>query len=198
MEVFLHNIQNLRQLKFIRDEENTFVTFEDWINFLRSQSSNGNTIRRSNILKEFRNHRNGLIERDGKLFVTISSLLRYVANHCENLEICDKILSDVIFCVLKKEPVPETRATLNVYEQVAKLNTLSWSNSLLQTVSINNSRTLYTDYKHCFSDEEWKKICLFEHHFVRSYPDYLTFEEELKKKEQFLCEIIQLQKIAKN
>ena len=43
-----------------------------------------------------------------------------------------------------------------------------------------------------------EKICLFEHHFVRSYPDYLTFEEELKKKEQFLCEIIQLQKIAKN
>jgi hypothetical protein len=43
-------------------------------------------------------------------------------------------------------------------------------NYLLQNLSFDSQiETLYTDYKNDYSEDQWKKICLFEHHFSKKF-----------------------------
>lgn len=136
-------------------------------------------------------------EFEGKVWITLTSLIRYIANHAENLEICGKIVRYIIQCIVKSDPVPQC-SILVIYQRIAKLNSVVWSDTLLETVQIGDSRTLYTNYKSCFSEKEWKKICLFEHHYLRNYPEYYTYEEELRKKETYLNKLIDAGKFAEN
>jgi hypothetical protein len=48
--------------------------------------------------------------------------------------------------------------------------------------------TLYTDYKPEFDTLDWKKICIFEHHFSRSsfYSDSDSYEKIVQQKASFL------------
>jgi len=52
-------------------------------------------IKKFNIQKEFKAHKNGLREINGRLTVSMRSVLKYFFNHSESLYICQKVVDQI-------------------------------------------------------------------------------------------------------
>ncbi len=86
---------------------------------------------------------------------------------------------------------------LDIYQQIAKYDSNIWCEEILKDVNVTESRTLYTDYQSIFTETEWKKICIFEHHFAKDAVTYLSYEEKIRQKQSYLKHLIQIKSIAK-
>jgi hypothetical protein len=79
----------------------------------------------------------------------------------------------------------------DVYNSVVKAEyrKLEIENYLLQNLSFDSQiETLYTDYKNYYSEDQRKKICLFEHHFSKSllYIQTESYENIIHQRRTFL------------
>ena len=107
-------------------------------------------IKKINIQKEFRAHKNGLKEINGRLTVSMRSVLKYFFNHSESLYICQKgsgpnrkeMLLEKCFIWKDKD----------IYSTIVKTvyRNSSIEQHILENLQIDESEieTLYADYKH--------------------------------------------------
>ena len=90
------------------------------------------------------------------------AVFKYIFHHTDDYAICH----DLAECLISRDisPTPVTTA-FDLYCRIAEKNSL---NELLSSIGLDfnlKDQTLLIEYKNDFSDRQWAKICLFEHHF---------------------------------
>ncbi|CAG2231048.1 unnamed protein product [Mytilus edulis] len=187
------SIPSLSSLPIHHDEndiENKWVLLEDFLLFLRNQhrpTDKIKDIKKSNVQKEFKGHFNGLKEVDGHFRISVRSVLRYCFHHTEQLYICQKVVHQIEKKCFGKNTSSELTIK-DIYVRVVKTfyRSEDIENHSLQTLEIDDSQidTLFNNYKDDFNHFEWKKICLFEHHFGKSnyYHDSDNYEKLVEQK----------------
>jgi DNA-binding ferritin-like protein (Dps family) len=80
------------------DSERKWTLLDDFLSFLRKHHRPSDALReikKFNIQKEFKAHKNGLKEINGQLTVNMRSVLKYFFNHSESLYICQKVVEQI-------------------------------------------------------------------------------------------------------
>ena len=111
---------------------------------------------------------------EGNKDVSVSSFFRFIYNHIDDFAVCRQISKELEKCVMKKLTVETSCATsihecyLAVRKETIKLPVFE---SVLSKVSFDGIRipTLQEEYSIHFSQDDWKRICLFEYHFGQEY-----------------------------
>ena len=113
MEFQITTNSYLKSLTFINDNDKVFILLKDWVKFLQQhRKDNEQIIRKSNIIKVIRNYSDGLSEVSGQPAISITSLIRYISNHYDRFEICQKIFQEIIQCILRNPLSSETDSTV--------------------------------------------------------------------------------------
>ena len=119
--------------------------------------------------------------------VSVTEILRYCFNHCNDYDACKEIVRVVENAALYSRTSTDTQyvtSSFDLYKLIAKSHFQNFNN-FLQQPELDESLipTLVTDHKGLFSDSEWKKIIWFEFHFAKDIHDEeLSYEELLELK----------------
>ncbi|CAC5421501.1 SLC9A8 [Mytilus coruscus] len=148
-------------------------------------------IKRFNILKEFKGHKFGVLEKESEPYINVTSFLRYIFNHCDQLQICSEIVLQIQSKLTQKRDEFCLQNTQDLYKDV-----------VYNEISIDEDKisSLHKQYKYNFTKDEWIKICLFETHFLLEFEEaeYAEFEEQLAAKYIFLQNIEAVKEITKS
>ena len=168
----------LTNLHIYPDEENegSWISVEDFLKFLRQHHTSQDVIKeikKSNVVKEFNGHRNGVKMINDSLSVSLNSSLRYIFHHADQLGICREVTDQVLSVLLGTSR--DCAAVSSIKELYCAIAKTSVKKPHIEAVLLQNVEfkedipTLYEDYKADFSPLDWKKICVFEHHFSRQH-----------------------------
>lgn len=192
-------LPKLLRLPFRTDiGDGQWIELDEFISFLRqyhSPSDKIKKVKRSNIISEFKTHQVSLKEKDGILYITITSVLRYIFHHYDQQAICRECVHEI----QQKISSEKTQAPCTVEEIYKRITNLAFRSSVIenhifQNIDINETDipSLYIQYKTDFSNVEWTKICYFEFHFCKRLEDLpVNYEYEylIKKRLEFINEI---------
>ena len=73
------------------------VSIDELFKFMKSHSRDRDRLqapRRNNMQTEVRRYRNGIIEKDNQVFLTIGAVLRYCFCHSDHFLVCQKIMDE--------------------------------------------------------------------------------------------------------
>ena len=147
----------------------SFVEFDTFITFLKTnhlKSDHKQEIRRSNVQRLLKGYRGGLKEYDGKQYIPIESVMRYVFYQIEELEICNCIAQTALQKLFDSRMIDRT--ILDLYNTVAHDEKLFPLSDHLSICDIEHKiNTVFLEYKSKFSLVQWNKILIFEWHFMR-------------------------------
>ena len=167
--------------------------------------------KRGNVERTLNGYRNGTISLEDdenlsqKQWVTSSGILKYIFKHSCDITFCSTLAEEVetIVCNqgrLQKSDISEENTKLpnTILELYRLLTTLSLREPDLENFYSNffqldeaDVPTLYSVHKGFFSENDWKKIMYFEHHFALacgSEPQR-SVEDELQKRLTFLQQL---------
>lgn len=155
------------------------VYVDDFYNYFIKHSKE----RRSYIVRSLKNIK--LV--DEKEAVSVRDILRYCFNHYETYNACKEIVKEVEKEILFSKDKTENeylRSSLELYKLIAKTEFGNVGAVFQQTVfDCAVIRTLVQDHVQLFTEDEWKKIIWFEHHFSKEVSgDEHSYEELLKLK----------------
>lgn len=92
-------LPKLLRLPFRTDiGDGQWIELDEFISFLRqyhSPSDKIKKVKRSNIISEFKTHQVSLKEKDGILYITITSVLRYIFHHYDQQAICRECVHEI-------------------------------------------------------------------------------------------------------
>ncbi|CAG2243840.1 unnamed protein product [Mytilus edulis] len=171
------NVPLLRELstKLFSENSFTWISLKDILQFLRQHHSitdHIKEIKRFNILKEFKGHKFGVLEKENEPYINVTSFLRYIFNHCDQLQICSEIVLQIQSKLTQKRDEFCFQNTQDLYKVIASKN---FTYSKLQDVvyneiSIDEDKisSLHKQYKSDFTKDEWVKICLVKINFYSS------------------------------
>lgn len=128
--------------------------------------------------------KNAIIEDNGCLFNPFESLIRFISDNYENYKVCRTTFDEIIEKLLIPNEVNSDKSTFTLYKEISKSNFLKNFEPCLLQIDIkeNDLYTLKTNQKHEFSEVEWMKICLFEHHWQENNDSSLDYENVLQSK----------------
>ena len=114
---------------------------------------------------------------EGKQYINKRSVLKFIFAHSHSNSVCDEIANDIadaIFETDDTEPEWET-SRLDVYRKLLQSCIFeSLSSDILNLTNISNfsfsADTLI--YQDLFSEDEWRKICVFECNLALCYPEF--------------------------
>ena len=175
-----------------KDTDTYFVFVDDLYNYFKKESKEKSCLRRSYFLRGLKNIK-FIEERE---VVSLQDVLKYCFNHYDSHRGCERIVKIIENLILygRGENTSEyVRSSFELYSAIAK-TTLSSIGEGLTNFQIDESkiRTLVTEHRNSFSEEEWRKIILFEYHFSKENREDSTYEELIRmkwKKFQFIMSV---------
>ena len=113
--------------------------------------------RKDLILRELEKHNNGTCSIDSAKCVSVSSVVRYICSHSDQLIFCKRVLSQIIAVSTNQKNV-NFSSNKEIYSAIAKTNFHSpnLEHYLLVRVNIKDSATFMTQYKEDFTQLEWQ------------------------------------------
>jgi hypothetical protein len=206
--------QNFVQHLFQEPDGSQWMLFDTFLSDVlrKHRVHTDKEIKRYNILRYFKGLGNGVrcIEDTlgmQKEAISLLSLLRFIFLHCEDFKLCEELSIRISNKAFKSALVSDG-TLLKLYRVIAKdglgdsfLKQLTLPNLVLDENSI---ASLYMCHKSLFSTEEWKMICLFEHHFTKytrkvTEDRGLSIDEENEQKWKFYhqcCNNLQYENIS--
>ena len=193
------------------------VEFSRFQEVLKKSSLPTDTIKykKANVERTVNGYKNGiLVLEDGecvsnKQWITSEGILKYIFKHISEIDLCSALAKevDLIMCqqdsaedvefTRQKDNLGSYRTILDLYRVVSSL---TFREEELQRFFINFFKvkqidlpTLYLVHRPFFSEDEWKKIMYFEHHFSLTYgvDPRKTADDELEVRKKYLEVLIQ-------
>ena len=190
------------------------VEFSRFQEVLKTSSLPTDTIKykKANVERTVNGYKNGIIVlEDGELasnkqWIRSEGILKYIFKHNSEIALCSALANEVdsITCrpnqdsaedqelIRQKDNPGSLKTILDLYRLVSNL---SFREDELQGFFINffqvkqkDLPTLYLVHRPFFSEDEWKKIMYFEHHFSLTYgaDPRKTVDEELEVRKKYL------------
>ena len=110
--------------------------------------------------------------RDGKEYVRLRSILKFVFQYMSKVTICHEIADEVETFFTGEVQGNMDNAIYDLYRDIAKSH---FKNDVIETglrqlVTVPECiPTLYGIHKQEFTSDEWNKICVFEYHYGKLY-----------------------------
>lgn len=165
----------------IEDKQELYILIDDILGILRAnRSPNDQTkdVKRDNIQRELKCHKEGITEKDGQNYCSLTSLYRYCFNHYDGFEFCKTVCNEITLQTLSSSHHNSTqcaeiehvqdKSTLNLYKTLLNSKLLDDLSEDYAPDSESDVRFLVTDYKNIPEFQEngnWAKILLFEEQF---------------------------------
>ena len=193
----------------VEDKEGLYILLDDIVTILRKhKSSNDCTkeIRKGNIIKAMKCYEEGLLEKDGNNYCSLTSFYRYAFNHYDGFEFCKSVCDEIVLKsmmseqkMLQSDRIENAKdmSTLNLYRTLINANILDDVAESFTPDPDSEVRFLVSDYQSIpeFTENgNWDKIVLFEDQFQNycTVTDRTNYETVVKKKWEFLNLCIQM------
>lgn len=190
-------------------DDRKWINFKNILEFLRKNhlpTDSIKEIKSFNLLREFKSYKTGTQDIQNETFINLTTFLRYIFHHSDQLKICNQIVHQ-IEVILHKQKIHEPIQVHNVeelYRNIAKkkLKFPGIDGVTRKDIEANEYLTLciFENYKENFTEQEWKQICFFEYHFYKNTPDaeFHEFDRQLDLKWEYLKYLENVCKIAKS
>ena len=175
---------------------------DDILGFLRSNRSQSDItreVKKDNVHRELKGYKEGIREKDGQKYCSLTSFYRYCFHHYDAFDICKTICSEITLQTLSSANTLDSaegekiqdKSTLNLYHTLIRSNILDDVPNDYIPSSEQDIRYVVNEYKYIPEFKEnnnWNKILLFEEQFqnISSATDRTNFETLIKKKWEFL------------
>ena len=183
----------------VEDKEGLYILLDDIVTILRKhKSSNDCTkeIRKGNIIKAMKCYEEGLLEKDGNNYCSLTSFYRYAFNHYDGFEFCKSVCDEIVLKTMMSEQKTlqsdkienaKDMSTLNLYRTLINANILDDVAESYTPDPDSEVRFLVSDYQSIpeFTENgNWDKIVLFEDQFQNycTVTDRTNYETVVKKK----------------
>ena len=193
------------------DDSNKWIRFQAIVDFLRKhhlETDSIKEIKRHNLLREMKSYKNSIREADSEIYVNLSTFIRYIFHHCDQLKICLHIVHQIEAAMhsrpKKQQHSIQVYSVEELYKNIAtkQFRLPAIDNISKKDQSIDNYCTpcLFQNYKGQFTDNEWQKICFFEYHFSKSNQEaeFKDYDQQLDLKWQFLRQVDNVAVVAKS
>ena len=148
------------------DSGEMFMCLNDFVTYLQKNhkpTDDLKNVKTSNVHREIDRYTDAIKILDNIVCVRFHSVLRYVFNHTDNLEICRKISVQLTKYILAGKKYEQDEAILQIYESVTTSKCFQQTDE--QMLGCLNNEAFLTPYIHnqyrsSFSEINWKKICL--------------------------------------
>ena len=189
-------------------EQENFISLVEFIKHLQQNKKDEDTvkeIRTSNVERVFQKYKEKIVVLHGEKYAPVISVLKYIFHSADSLHSC-KVLALAItnqVCNEKEKVKNEENTVFDLYQKVAKTSfeTHLIYKHLSQHIDIDDKEipSLYSVHKGFFTEEEWKKICVFELQFSSTVQtDGLSFESSVKSKWQYFQACEEAKKVARD
>lgn len=168
-----------------------------FMRFNRSQSNITREDKKDNVHRELKGYKEGIREKDGQKYCSLTSFYRYCFHHYDAIGICKTVCSEITLQTLfsantldsaEGEKIQD-KPILNLFRTLIRSNILDDVPNDYMPSSEQDIRYLVNEYKYIPEFEEnnsWKKY--FEEQFqnISSATDRTNFETLIKKKWEIL------------
>lgn len=196
MDLPLNIPLNMAKLTLLRDlnlkeiSGDVFVCFNEFIQYLQKNhkpTDNLKNIKPSNVRREIEGYSDAVEIEDNIVYLKFHSILRYVFSHADNLEICRKITFQLTKYILAGKKNEEEETILQIYKTVVESKCFQQIYEQMTDCVVFEMPFIHNQYQCSFSEVDWQKVCLFEHHFAKYVGHELTsYEKGITERLKFL------------
>ncbi|CAC5371198.1 unnamed protein product [Mytilus coruscus] len=182
--MFLKTIPHFKDLVFIKENNEILLPLVDFVKFLKENRKPDDTPSRTdNIHRDF-DKKGGIQKLGDKVYITLQILISYVISKTTSVAICKDIYKDILKLIIAEKNYSDDIYTKKLYDDIAVFSSCNKHINATEILEFNESQiyTLNSNYKHFFTDTEWKFICQFEDYFQQQYPDFADYSETLTRK----------------
>jgi len=185
----ISSLKNLRLIEISAKPNQLWVHLDEFTKLIQKHhlsTDHIQEVRNQNIKREIRKHEDGYIKFNDKDYMSTSSILKYAFSHSDQLNICKDITKQINNSITEHTTID---SILDVYNLV--INTQFYEkvmeDYMRENIELPEIKTLCQQYKVKFTEHEWFRISLFEHHFAKEvHDDDDEYEELVHKRIAFL------------
>ena len=172
--------------------EEYILYLDEFLTFLRkhkTQSDRLQHVKKTNVTRELKRTGEKLYNVNNKEAISVSFLLKYIFNHCEQVGVLKNISVDIEKLLLfgskeKKSQDYYHRTCLELYNEIAFSQLPIFESIEKLSFDENAISSLINEHKQVgnFTEHQWKKICLFEFHFSKDGGLVTNYDNVVQKK----------------
>ena len=158
------------------DDDNQWIDLDAFIGLLQRNVHNDDKVkapRKDMVQREVDKHSHGTSVIDSIKYISVSSAMRYICNHADQLIFCKRTMSQMLAVLLANPNSYNFLSHKEVYSAIGKNGFYGskLEQYLFAHVHLNEQEipSLVSQYKEDFSPLEWRRICLFEYHFSKQF-----------------------------
>ena len=189
----------------ITDEKQHWIDMYELVKYLQDHKSSSDLItpqRTDNMKRYFKKNPGGNKVIKNKVCVPVRNVLRYIYAHAWELKSCGEIADAIENQIVGTGMYNNDQDNhLDLYKDIAKGHIKyrkQWDDILYDLPILDPIPSLYEIHRSEFTEREWKKICLFEHHFgLQCHTPCDDLATVLKEKRLFHKKCLDSQSVAK-
>ena len=186
----------LKGLELLTDNNAQYVDFQSFVDFVCDREPN---ILKKNLLRDLKASITKIHERD---CLTVHACISFFYLKSRKHQFFSKICQSIEQLMVRNTGtvVEYGQSILDLYRKISKLNIYrAYEGHFEDKIKLSDldSTTLITDHCDAFNEQEWKQICLFEHHFSQqSGVKDLSYDCQRQKRMEYFDTLIQLLTIS--